>query len=59
MDLERGRSGVADVPGRTSSRWNGKYDNAKRQHRQSHELEYQCVKHNNSPAKPIDMSGRD
>jgi hypothetical protein len=59
MRFERDLSGVADMPGRTSSRWNGQYDDAKRQHRQSHEFEHQCIKHNKSPTKPIDLSVTD
>ena len=31
------------------------HDDTEREHRQSHEFEYQRVKHGNSPNKPIDL----
>jgi hypothetical protein len=54
-----GRSGVAGVSARPSLRGTGEHHHTQCQYRQSHELEYQSVKHNNSPIKPIDLVGRD
>jgi hypothetical protein len=55
----RDGSGVADVPAGPSLRGNGEHDDTQRQDRQSHELEYQCINHNNSPTKTIDLVGSD
>jgi hypothetical protein len=56
---KQNRSGVADVPDTLSARWNGQHDDAQREHRQSHEFEYQSVGRCNSLSKPIDLSGND
>jgi hypothetical protein len=42
-------SGVANVPGRPSLRRNEKHNDAECEYRQSHELEYQRIKHGNFP----------
>jgi hypothetical protein len=52
-------SGVANVPGRPSPRWNEKHDDAECEYRQSHELKYQRIKHGNSPSKSIDLQASD
>jgi len=43
-----------NVPGRPSLRRNDQHDDAECKYRQSHELEYQRIKHGNSHSKSID-----
>ena len=47
------------MPGRRSPlRGNGKHDDAKPEHRQSHEFKYQRVKHGNSPSQTVRLVGK-
>jgi hypothetical protein len=49
--FENGVSSVIpDAPGGLPLRWNGKHDDAQRNHRQTHEFKYQSV-HGNPPVK--------
>ena len=56
---EAAGSGVVIVPGRSSLRRNEQHDDAECEYRQSHELKYQRIKHDNSPSKSIDLQASD
>jgi hypothetical protein len=48
---------VAEMPRWPPLQWNGQYDDAEREYRQSQIFNYQCV-HDNIPHKPEDLQVR-
>jgi hypothetical protein len=51
------RSGIAEAAGRGPARGNGQHDDAKPDHRHSHEFKHQSVHGNFSRLKTPDLSG--